>query len=408
MANADFIDSLPSGARVFVQGACNEPQTLIELLQDHAERLPQGLNFMQFPIGGFNRTDFTALSASTQQSTFFMTADLRDAAPDRLHFLPMQMRWINDFVRRHTDVALIQVAHDRNGQLRLGPNVDFTQAALGCARLVVAELNEALVAPLGAPPIDAQQIHHLIPSNRALYVPPAAAVDETAARIGGLVAELIDDGACLQTGIGAIPAAILAALGDKQDLGWHGGLIDDGVLGLIEQGVLTGARKPVDAGLHIAGMVLGSPALHAAAAQQGNILLRGADYTHDVGAIGQQPNFVSINSAVQVDLQGQINAEVVGGRQISGTGGSVDFMRGAKASQGGRSIVALTATARGGSVSRIVPKVEMVTALRTDVDTVVTEYGVAQLDGLSLPQRAAALIGIAAPQFRDELAASVN
>ena len=403
ISDAAMIAALPAGACVFVQGSCNEPTGIIERLEAHAQALAPDLEFMQFPIGGFNRFDFTTLGPTTRMSTFFMTADLRSADAQRLRFLPMQMRWVYDYVARRTDVALIQVARDPEGHLRLGPNVDFTAAALSRARLVVAELNHALTAPLGAPVIDPQRIHHLIETERPLFSPPAAEVDAVAARIGANVAALVSDGACLQTGIGAIPAAILAALEDKNDLGWHGGLIDDGVLALIERGNLTGARKPVDTGVHVAGMLLGSARLYTAAAQRSDIALRGADYTHEVSAIAQQPNFVSINSAVEVDLHGQINAEVVAGRQISGTGGSVDFMRGAKASAGGRSIVALTATARGGSVSRIVPRVEMVTALRTDVDTVVTEHGVAQLDGLSLAERARALIGIAAPPFRAEL-----
>jgi 4-hydroxybutyrate CoA-transferase len=172
---------------------------------------------------------------------------------------------------------------------------------------------------------------------------------------------------------------------------------------LIQQGILNGARKAIDTGRHITGMALGSDDLMQWLASEHNVVFRGANHTHEVNVIRQLDGFVSVNSAVEVDLFGQVNAEMAGGRQISGTGGSVDFMRAAKASKGGRSIVAMNATARGGSVSRIVPKVEMVTALRTDVDTVVTEYGVAQIKDLPNRARAEALINIAAPQFRDEL-----
>jgi 4-hydroxybutyrate CoA-transferase len=207
----------------------------------------------------------------------------------------------------------------------------------------------------------------------------------------------------LQTGIGAIPAAILSQLTNKNDLGMHGGLIDDGGMALIQSGNLTGSRKRIDTGRHITGMALGSDQLMQWLATRRDVVFRGANHTHEVSVIRQLEGFVSVNSAVEVDLFGQVNAEVAGGRQISGTGGSVDFMRAAKASKGGRSIVAMNATARGGSVSRIVPNVEMVTALRTDVDTVVTEYGVAQIKDLPNAARAQALIEIAAPQFRDEL-----
>ena len=211
-------------------------------------------------------------------------------------------------------------------------------------------------------------------------------------------------GTASRRGIGAIPMAILAALGDRNDLGMHGGLIDDGGMALIEAGNVTGARKTVDPGKHVAGLALGSERLHEWLAGRPDVVFAGADHTHELGVIRRIDNFVSVNSAVEVDLFGQVNAEVAGGRQISGTGGAVDFMRGARASQGGRSIVAMNATARGGTVSRIVPRVEMATALRTDVDVVVTEFGVAELGTGTVEERVAALIAIAHPDFRDELA----
>jgi acyl-CoA hydrolase len=221
------------------------------------------------------------------------------------------------------------------------------------------------------------------------------------------VAGLIRDGDCLQTGIGAIPAAVLAALQDKRDLGLHGGLFDAGMLALIDAGVITGERKGRDKGVHIACSVLGSAALLDRLSERTDVLLKGANYTHEASVISQIDNFVSINSAVQVDLLGQLNGEFAGNRQISGTGGSVDFMRAARGSRGGRSIVAMPATARGGSLSRIVARVDMVTALRTDIDIVVTQYGVAQLRDQPLAERARRLIAIAAPEFRDKLSAGI-
>jgi 4-hydroxybutyrate CoA-transferase len=228
-------------------------------------------------------------------------------------------------------------------------------------------------------------------------------IDSAAATIGANVAALIRDGDCIQTGIGSIPAAILKALGDRNDLGLHGGLIDDGGMALIRAGNVTGTRKGVDKGLAVTGMALGSTGLYDWLAETPEVVFRGANHTHEVAVIRELDNFVSINSAVEVDLYGQVNAEVAGGRQISGTGGSVDFMRAARASRGGRSIIAMNATARGGTVSRIVPRVELVTALRTDVDLVVTEHGVASLKGQSVAERARRLIAIAAPEFRDGL-----
>ena len=243
----------------------------------------------------------------------------------------------------------------------------------------------------------------LVRTRRAPIPFDSGTPDGVAQQIARHVAGLIRDGDCIQTGIGAIPAAILAELANKNDLGLHSGLIDDGGMALIERGVMTGRAKELDRAQHVTGMALGTAALLEWLADKPDVVFRGADHTHEVAAIREISNFVSINSAVEIDLFGQVNAERVGGRQISGTGGSVDFMRAAKASRGGRSIVAMTATARAGQVSRIVARVELVTALRTDIDLVVTEYGVADLKHASTTARAEALIAIAAPQFRDVL-----
>lgn len=393
---------MEAGQRIWVAGSSNEPTALLDRLA--ALELPPDLEFLQFPLAGYNAVDFTALSPTARFTTYFLTPALKGADPQRLQFLPMQMRAVFDHLAEGVDGVLLQVAQDRDGRLVPGPNVDFTAAALGRARWVAAELNASFTAPAGLPAIDPARVDCLVHSDRPLFELPSPAVDDTARAIGAHVAGLIRDGDTLQTGIGGIPAAILAALDQRNDLGMHGGLIDDGGMALIRNGNLTGTAKTIDRGVHVTGMALGSHALIDWLSQTPEVSFRGADYTHDVGVIRQLDNFVSINSAVEVDLFGQVNAEVVAGRQISGTGGSVDFMRGARASRGGRSIVALTATARGGSVSRIVPRVEMATALRTDVDIVVTEYGVAELRRLPAQARAEALIAIAAPDFRDELA----
>ncbi len=395
---------LQAGDRVWVAGSSNEPTSLLEALQ--GESLPGGLTFVQFPLAGFNKLDFTTFASDTVAQTFFMTPHLKGADRLRLEFLPMQMRAVYDYLQRDIDVVLIQAARDRDGVLRLGPNVDFISAALSSAKRIGLEINSSFTAAAGAPAL--AELTSLTPdfvleSDRLLVELPAPAIDDAAVAIGREVASLIADGDTLQTGIGGIPAAILAQLTNHNDLGLHGGLIDDGGMALVKAGNVTGSAKAINTGQHITGMALGSAELHRWLADTPEVRFAGANYTHDFSVIRQLDNFVSINSAVEVDLFGQINAEVAGGRQISGTGGSVDFMRAAAASPGGRSIVAMSATARSGSVSRIVPQVEMVTALRTDVDMVVTEYGCARLKGASLAERQQALIAIAAPQFRDEL-----
>lgn len=397
----DLSKYLKPGQRIYVAGSSNEPAGLLQELA--ASDLPENLEFIQFPLPGLNQTDFTQFNATASATTFFMSSALARGDTARVNYLPMQMRATYDYLATNVDVYLLQVAHDQEGRLRVGPNVDFHESVLAQNPTVIAQLNPSMVAPAGSPLMNPALIDVLIANDVSAPALAPANIDDAAQEIGRLVAGLIRDGDCLQTGIGAIPAAILNQLTDKNDLGMHGGLIDDGGMRLIQQGNLTGAQKTIDTGKHITGMALGSDELMQWLATERNVVFRGANHTHEVSAIRQLDGFVSVNSAVEVDLFGQVNAEMAGGRQISGTGGSVDFMRAAKASKGGRSIVAMNATARGGSVSRIVPKVEMVTALRTDVDTVVTEHGVAQIKDLPNRARAEALIQIAAPQFRDKL-----
>ena len=397
----EVTNKLRSGQRIYVAGSSNEPTGLLRDLA--ASELPENLEFIQFPLPGLNQTDFTQFNDTASVTTFFMSSALAKGEAARVNYLPMQMRATYDYLATNVDVYLLQVAHDQEGRLRVGPNVDFHESVLAQNPTVIAQLNPSMVAPAGTPLMNPALIDVMIANDVSASALAPANIDDAAQEIGRLVAGLIRDGDCLQTGIGAIPAAILNQLADKNDLGMHGGLIDDGGMRLIQQGNLTGAQKTIDTGKHITGMALGSDELMQWLATERNVVFRGANHTHEVSAIRQLDGFVSVNSAVEVDLFGQVNAEMAGGRQISGTGGSVDFMRAAKASKGGRSIVAMNATARGGSVSRIVPKVEMVTALRTDVDTVVTEHGVAQIKDLPNRARAEALIQIAAPQFRDKL-----
>ena len=399
---SEFPDLLQPDQRVWVSGASNEPVALLDALGARPEAA-RGVTFVQFPLPGFNRFDFPGLHPEANMITFFMTPELRGS---RAGFLPMQLRMVFEYVRwSRLDMALIQVARAPDGGLVAGPNVDFLPAALESAGLVVAELNLALKPAAGGMRLDEDRVHYVVESERVPGTVRAGQPDDAALRIGAHVASLVRDGDCIQTGIGAIPTAILGAFREKNDLGLHGGLIDDAGMALISAGNVTGTAKMVDPGKHVVCMALGSESLHDWLAGRPDVVFAGVDHTHELEVIRRIDNFVSINSAVEVDLFGQVNAEMAGGRQISGTGGSVDFMRGARASRGGRSIVAMNATARGGTVSRIVPRVEMVTALRTDVDFIVTEFGVADIGLKTLDERAEALIAIAHPDFREELGA---
>ena len=397
---------LGPGSCVYVGGSANEPTALVDAIIA-APISAREVRFIQQPLP-VNTQDFSALHETASQETYFATPALKGGlASGRVRFVPMQMRAIFDHIASSKiDVALLGAARDLDGVIRYGPNVDYVEAALTAAKTVIVEVSNAYVASAGAPTVDASSVK-LVASDSPRTHFPLTEPDALSKQIGNHIAALIRDGDCLQTGIGAVPAAILAGLTDKNDLGFHGGLIDDGVVTLARNGNLTSAAKPIDTGLHISGMALGTAEMHAWLETAREFVFRGANYTHEVGVIRQIPQFVSINSAVEVDLMGQINAEVVGGRQISGTGGSVDFMRASKASPGGRSVVAMSATAQRGQSSRIVRRVSVVTALRTDVDLVVTEYGVADLRSASLAERAEQLIAIAHPDFRDELRESL-
>ena len=398
-----FLRLFKPGHRVYVGAYTNEPRGLIELLAADGKSAA-GVTFIQQPLF-INQLDLTSLAPDSRMVTFFMTPSLQKSFSEgRVDYMPMQMRAVYDYILHSSpDIALLQVAKDINGQLRFGPGMDFVQAALDGAENVVLQINSELTAPIGCPLVDMQAPYFLVEKASPLIVHPKAEVDLIGCDIARLVSSIISDGDCLQTGVGVIPAAILSCLRDKNDLGFHGGLIDDGVMNLITNGNLNGKFKAIDNGKHITGIALGSLEFLDWVAKENSINFRGANYTHELSVISQLDNFVSINSAMEIDLFGQVNAEFTNGRQVSGTGGSVDFMRASKRSRNGRSIIAMASTARGGEISRIVPRVEMVTALRTDLDIVVTEYGIARLKNTTVDERIKKLTEIAHPKFRDQL-----
>ena len=406
---ADLTNILRPGMRVAIPGGMGEPTGLIELLREAPEAAAD-VSFYQFPLPVLNQFDYSSLHEDARICVPFMAPHLRAAqAAGRVHFIPASMRGFYDFLAAAPtfDLMLLQLTPpNATGFSRHGFSFDYMEPMIANSKAILAELNHELKPPASAPALTIERIDWVVETAHALPEMPVPTLDDTAREIGRRVANLIPDGACLQTGIGAIPAAVLAYLGDRNDLGLHSGLIDDAGMALIRQGNITGSCKTFDRGLHIACMAIGSAELCEWLTEVPQVEFRGANYTHDLRVIARMENFHSVNSAIEIDLTGQVNAESVAGRQVSGTGGSVDFMRGAMLSPGGRSIVALASTARAGSLSRIVPRFSEgtpVTALRTDVDTVVTEYGIAELKGQPLEVRRERLIAIAAPQFSQSL-----
>jgi acyl-CoA hydrolase len=303
------------------------------------------------------------------------------------------------------DVAFVQVSPpDANGNHSFGLINDFVQAAVKKARVVIAEVNERVPFTFGDGVLPASRIDCAVQVSRTPVEVPPAKISETDLAIAKIVAGYVDDGAVLQVGIGATPDAILRLLHDRRDLGVHSGMIGDGLVDLVEAGVITNALKPIDAGVSITGALIGTKRLYEFADRNPKIGVRSSSYTHSDATLSRLTRLVTINSAMEVDLTGQVNAEQSGDQYLGGTGGQVDYVRAGSRSFGGRSIIALPATAKGGKISRVTTALSgPVTTARSDVDVIVTEFGAAELKGQTLAERTRRLVAIAHPDFREEL-----
>ena len=283
--------------------------------------------------------------------------------------------------------------------------VDHLRDAVGRARVVVAEVNDQLPVTYGDTTLSADAVDHTIRVSRPPLEIASRPARDLERQIGDHVARLIRDGDTLEVGLGSLPDAVLERLHDKRDLGVHSGTIGDRIAELVEAGVITNAKKPIDTGISVTGTMLGSSKLYRWAHNNDRLAVRSPRHTHDVAVHAQIPNFVGVNSALEVDLTGQFNSETLGRRHVGVIGGQSDFMRGALRSPGGRNIIIMESTAQRGRVSRITSRLAdgVVTATRANADFVVSEYGIAELRGRGLAERAAALIAIAHPDFRKEL-----
>ncbi len=307
------------------------------------------------------------------------------------------------------DVAIIHTSPpDEHGFLSYGVETLSTKAAVESAKFVIAQVNENMPRVLGDSFVHISRINQIVEVAEELPELKLDAFTEVEQRIGQYIAELIDDGATLQLGIGGIPNATLFYLKDKKDLGIHSEMISDGMMHAIESGVITGAKKTLHRGKLVGTFILGTKELYDYVDNNPIFECHPCDYTNDPFVIAQNDNMVAINSAIEIDLTGQVCSDSIGYRIYSGFGGQVDFIRGAARSKGGKPIIALPSTAKNGTISKIVPHLREgagVVTSRGDVHYVVTEYGVAYLHGKSLRERARALIDIAHPKFRDELEA---
>lgn len=400
-----FTAALRPGLRVYAPG-CGGHSALFERWLRETPDCADGVEFCGVHIPGVNRFDFGALHPRARMRNIFLAPEWRATwASGRFALQPLAYsQFVRQLAATAFDLALVQVAPaDAAGEHSLGIAADFTPAALQGARRVFAHVNPRMPRTRG-PTIPAARIDAIVEADTPLLELPDAEPDAALARLASHVAGLVADGDTLQFGLGRMQAAVLRALVDRRGLRVHSGMVSDSLLRLEAAGALA-ARDAADPPV-TCGVALGTPALYAALADPTLARFAPVSYTHDHGVLRAIDRFKSINGAIAVDLLGQVAAETVDGAQVSGIGGLTDFARGARSAVGGRSIIALLSTARGGSLSRIVPRLgedDITGVARLDVDTVVSEHGVAEIGALDVDARAAALVAIADPAHREAL-----
>ncbi|RMF38309.1 MAG: acetyl-CoA hydrolase/transferase family protein [Chloroflexi bacterium] len=401
-----------SGMRVFLTGNCSVPRQVLGALVRRAPELHDVEIVQALTVGP---ADYVApeMEGHLRVNTMFISANVRQAVHEgRADFTPVLLSEFPLLFKRGflpLDVALVHLSPpDEHGFCSFGIEVGLTKTAAESARIIIAEVNDQMPRTLGDSFIHVSKLDYIVPVNYPLAELPMAegGLTDLHRRIAEHIAELIPDGATMQMGIGAIPDAVLHFLYDKKDLGVHTELFSDGVMDLVEAGVITNARKTLHPGKIIAGFILGTRRLYEWVDDNPLIELHPTEYVNDPFVIAQNERQVAINSAIEVDLTGQVCADSIGPKLYSGVGGQLDFIYGASRSKGGVPIIALPSTAKGETISRIVPMLREgagVVTTRNHVRYVVTEYGVADLYGKTIRQRAQALINIAHPKFREEL-----
>lgn len=406
----EAIARIRPGRRILIGSGAAEPAQLVRGLVDHGEHLADNeiVHLLTLGPAPYVAPD---MQRRFRHTAFFIGANVRDAVhAGRADYMPVFLGDLPRLLRSGRvaiDVALIQVTPpDRRGYVSLGVSVDIVRAAVDCAELVLAEVNPHMPRTHGASFLEVDRIDSLVPVEDPLFEVHVDEVDDVDRAIGIHVAELVPDGATLQVGIGRVPNAVLAALVDKRDLGIHTEMFSDGVMDLVERGVVTGRRKTLLPGKIVTSFLLGSRELYAWADENPAIEMRPTEFTNDPITIARNDDMVAINTALAIDLTGQVAADSIPGAFYSGIGGQVDFIRGAARSVRGRPIIALPSTTRDGRTSTIRPALEEgagIVTSRGDVHYVVTEYGIADLWGKNVRQRALALIEIAHPDFRQDL-----
>jgi 4-hydroxybutyrate CoA-transferase len=406
----EAVAGIRSGQRLYLQCAAATPEVLLEALVDRAAEL-HDVEIVHLHCEGPGPHLAPPMAGHFRHRALFVGPNAREAINDgRADYVPV---FLSDVPRLFEsgalplDAVFVNVTPpDEHGFCSLGTSVESMHAAIRAARTVIAQLNRSMPRTLGDSFIHVSDIDLAIEIDQPPYERPVGPIGNVERRIGEHVADLVPDGATIQLGIGAIPAATALFLREKRDLGVHTEMFTDSVVDLVEAGAITGARKERNRGKIVTAFVLGSARLYRFIDDNPMIEMRPVDFTNDTHVIRSFGTMVAINSAIEVDLTGQVVADSIGERIYSGVGGQMDFMRGAALAEHGRAVIALPSTAAGGTVSRIVPTLKSgagVVTTRAHVRTVVTEWGVAELFGTSLRERVDRLIAIAHPDHRDRL-----
>jgi acyl-CoA hydrolase len=405
----EAVSIIASGQRVFIGSGAAEPSTLVRAMTDRA---PELRGVQVFHILTLGEAPYVApeYAENFRHTAFFIGHNVRQAVQDgRADFMPIFLGEIPAVLetRLRPDVALVQLSPpDKHGWCSVGVSADVVMAAIRGARHVVAEINPRMPRTWGNTIIHVSSLHAMVDVDTPLPELHPEPTDEISDAIGRFVAGLIDDGDCLQLGIGTVPNAVLKALASHTRLGVHTEMLSDGIVSLVQSGAIDCSRKNYHPGKAICSFAMGTRALYDFVDDNPFVEFYGNEFVNDPFNVSRNDRMVAVNSAIQVDLTGQVNADSFGTRAYSGIGGQVDFIRGASRSRGGKPIIALPSTARGG-ISRIVPTLAEgagVVTSRGDVHFVATEYGVADLYARTTRERAHALIAIAHPDHRETLA----
>lgn len=406
----EAVSHIKSGDRVVVGHAAGTAELLLKTMVDHKERY-QNVEIAHQVAMGHSRYCLPDCQGHFIHNSLFAGAGSRKAINEgralftAVHNGDLPRLFTEKILPVDATLCMLSVP-DRQGYCSFGVSVDYTKPAAESAKLVIAEVTPNMPRVLGDSFIHVSDIDYIVECDTAPLILKPPAITPTDEAIGGYCAELIRDGDCLQLGIGAVPDAVLGFLKNKKHLGIHTEMFSDGVVELVEEGIVDCSMKNIHRRKMVASFFMGTEKLYRFIDDNAFVEAYPFNYVNCPEVIARNDNMVSINSALQADFTGQVASDTIGYRQYSGTGGQLDFVRGATHSKGGRSILAFHSTAQGGKTSRIVPRLDegaVVTTTRADVDIIITEYGIANLRGKSFPERAKALISIAHPDFRDEL-----